>query len=118
VKLPLNPRDAENLARMSDRELRAFLRNCGARGILMLDAAYELWAAKGQIEPRGAGWRTWLMMAGRGFGKTRAGAEWVHRLAMTGKRRIALVGATIDEARAIMVEVGSGVLAVARRHDV
>ena len=74
---------------------------CSARALLMLDAAYELWAAKGQIEPRGKGWRTWLMLAGRGYGKTRAGAEWVHRLAMTGKRRIALVGATMDEARAI-----------------
>lgn len=118
MNLPLTPRDAELLARMSDRQLRAFLAKCSARGLLMLDAAYELWAAKGQIEPRGSGWRTWLMMAGRGYGKTRAGAEWVHRLAMTGRRRIALVGATMDEARAIMVEGVSGVIAVARRHNV
>jgi phage terminase large subunit-like protein len=57
------------------------------------------------------------MMAGRGFGKTRAGAEWVHSLA-TGRAglRIALVGATIHEARSIMVEGVSGLLSVARNH--
>ena len=84
MKLPLNPRDAEHLAAMTNRELRAWLKKCGARELLMLDAAYELWASRGQIEPRAKGWRTWLMLAGRGYGKTRAGAEWVHRLAMTG----------------------------------
>lgn len=118
MKLAAGPRDAEALARMTLRQLRAWLNKCGARGILMLDAAYEMWAAKGQVEPRGQGWRTWLMLAGRGYGKTRAGAEWVHRLAMTGRRQIALVGATIDEARSVMVEGVSGVLAVAARHDV
>jgi hypothetical protein len=65
------------------------------------------------LAPQAEGWRVWLMMAGRGFGKTRAGAEWIHRLAMTGGKRIALVGATIDEARAIMVEGVSGLLSIA-----
>lgn len=47
----------------------------------------------------------WLMMAGRGFGKTRAGAEWIFRLANgVPNARVALVGATIGEARSIMVE--------------
>jgi phage terminase large subunit-like protein len=58
------------------------------------------------------------MMAGRGFGKTRAGAEWIHKLAQSGERRIALIGATIDEARSIMVEGVSGLLAIARRNRV
>src|SRR4030095_12491262 len=58
------------------------------------------------------------MMAGGGFGKTRAGAEWVQRLALTGRKRIALVAASIDEARAIMVEGMSGLLKVARRQRV
>jgi phage terminase large subunit-like protein len=57
------------------------------------------------------------MMAGRGFGKTRAGAEWIHRIA-DGKpgTRIALIGATIGDARSIMVEGVSGVLTVAERY--
>jgi phage terminase large subunit-like protein len=56
------------------------------------------------------------MMAGRGFGKTRAGAEWVEKIARSRPGvRIALVGATIDEARRVMVEGVSGVLSVAKR---
>jgi phage terminase large subunit-like protein len=83
--------------------------------LLKLDARFEPWAHEGQLPPEGEGWRVWLMMAGRGFGKTRAGAEWVHALA-NAKRgvRIALVGATMHEARSIMVEGVSGLLRVAK----
>ena len=60
-------------------------------------------------------WRVWLIRAGRGFGKTRAGAEWVNGVARrVPEARIALVGATADEARRVMVEGPSGVLATAR----
>ena len=58
------------------------------------------------------------MMAGRGFGKTRAGAEWISRLARKRSLRIALVAASLDEARSIMVEGSSGLLSVARAHRV
>ena len=85
---------------------------------LAFDADFEVWAHENQLPPRDEGWRVWLMMAGRGFGKTRAGAEWVHRLAAIGQRRIALVAASIDEARKIMVEGVSGLLAVARNRRV
>ncbi len=55
----------------------------------------------------------WLMMAGRGFGKTRAGAEWVREIAETVEgARIALVGATIDDVRRVMVEGSSGLQAI------
>ena len=84
--------------------------------MLKLDADFETWAHANQLPPSGEGWRVWLMRAGRGFGKTRAGAEWIYRLA-EGKAgvRIALVGGTIAEARSIMVEGVSGLLSVARR---
>ena len=83
--------------------------------LLREDAAFENWAHENQLPPKSEGWRTWLMMAGRGFGKTRAGAEWVHALA-SGKpgARIALIGATIHEARNVMVEGVSGLLRVAQ----
>jgi len=97
---------AERLAEMSFADSLAF------------DAEFEVWAHDGQRPPEGDGWRVWLMMAGRGFGKTRAGAEWVHRLAMMGHKRIALVAASIDEARAVMVEGVSGLLAIARNGKV
>ena len=66
-----------------------------------------------QLAPDGD-WRIWLMMAGRGFGKTRAGAEWVRAIAESdGRARIALVGATLGEVRSVMVEGPSGLLAIA-----
>lgn len=65
-----------------------------------------------QVAPEGE-WRSWLILAGRGFGKTRAGAEWVRELTDGDpKVRIALVGASLGEARAVMVEGESGILAV------
>lgn len=84
--------------------------------LLLLDADFEMWAHEGQLQPGGEGWRVWLMMAGRGFGKTRAGTEWIDRLA-SGRSglRIALAGATMNEARRIMVEGVSGLLTIARR---
>ena len=82
--------------------------------LLALDVDFEMWAHEGQLPPQSDGWRVWLMLAGRGFGKTRAGAEWIYRLGMIRPVRIALVAATIDEARAIMVEGASGILRVAR----
>jgi len=70
-------------------------------------------ARPAQLAPAGD-WRIWLMMAGRGFGKTRAGAEWVRAIAERDpEARIALVGATLGEARSVMVEGASGLLAVA-----
>ena len=63
-----------------------------------------------QLPPPGD-WTIWAILAGRGFGKTRAGAEWVHALAAQPGRRFALVGASLDNARAVMVEGESGLLA-------
>jgi phage terminase large subunit-like protein len=73
---------------------------------------WRIHARNAQVAPDGD-WRTWLILAGRGFGKTRAGAEWVRELAEADPAvRIALVGATLGEARSVMVEGESGLLAV------
>ena len=78
------------------------------------------WQARGgQIEPSacddGRPWRIWAMIAGRGFGKTRAGAEWVWQRARENPgARIALVADSMDEAARVMIEGESGILAVAR----
>ena len=103
------------LRRLEDEALRErLIRSLAPADMLVLDACFEAWASEGQLPPRGTGWRTWLMMAGRNFGKTRAGAEWVQSLAtMKQPVRIALVGATEDEVRSIMVEGPSGILASA-----
>lgn len=79
---------------------------------------WKFWARADQLAPAGE-WSAWLMLGGRGAGKTRAGAEWV-RASVTGKTplakgrraRIALVGETISSAREVMVEGESGIMAV------
>lgn len=74
---------------------------------------WRVWARDQQLAPAGD-WRTWLILAGRGFGKTRAGAEWVRAVAEADpEARIALVAASLGEARAVMVEGESGLVAIA-----
>ena len=78
---------------------------------------WELWAHDGQVAPPGD-WRVWLIRAGRGFGKTRAGAEWVSALAREHPgARIALMGATLRDVERVMVRGESGLLAVARKGE-
>ncbi|HEX8239957.1 MAG TPA: terminase family protein [Allosphingosinicella sp.] len=81
---------------------------------LVFATDWPSWAHAGQTPP-GDDWRVWVLLAGRGFGKTRAGAEWVSAFARANpEAAIALVGANPNEARAVMVEGRSGLLAVAR----
>jgi phage terminase large subunit-like protein len=84
----------------------------------------EWWwqAHGGQVEPacaaNGAPWRIWAIVAARGFGKTRAGAEWVWaRAREDGSARIALVAASLDEVERVMVHGDSGLLACARADE-
>jgi phage terminase large subunit-like protein len=73
------------------------------------------WRAKARPEqlPPPGDWNGWVVCAGRGFGKTRTGAEWVRELVETGAAgRIALIGPTAADVRDVMVEGPAGVLAV------
>ena len=105
--------DSEWLAGADDAVRAGLLARLDAGGAERLLAEWRFIARPAQLPPPGD-WRVWLMMAGRGFGKTRAGAEWVRGIAEADPRaRIALVGATLGEARAVMVEGASGLLSVA-----
>jgi phage terminase large subunit-like protein len=78
---------------------------------------WRLWARPEQLPPPGE-WTTWLYMGGRGAGKTRAGAEWIRARVQNGRgRRIALVAGTAADARDVMIEGESGLLAVAPAWD-
>lgn len=68
-------------------------------------------ARDAQIAPEGD-WLTWLILAGRGFGKTRTGAEWVREQVKAGVGRVHLVAPTASDARDVMVEGESGLLSV------
>jgi phage terminase large subunit-like protein len=71
---------------------------------------WEHWARPDQLPPMGD-WSIWLILAGRGWGKTKALAEWVRMMAKPGAR-IALVGATAADVRDVIIEGESGILAV------
>jgi len=85
--------------------------------IVALPWLFDFWALPHQLPPEGD-WRTWLILGGRGAGKTRAGSEWV-RAQIEGARprdpgrarRVALVGETLAQAREVMVFGESGILA-------
>jgi len=96
-------------------ERQQLLAKMSKRQHLSLRHHWRLWAHAGQLPPEGE-WHSWLILAGRGFGKTRAGAEWVRAIAQGDPAaRIALVAATLGEARSVMVEGESGLLAIAPR---
>jgi predicted phage terminase large subunit-like protein len=74
-------------------------------------------ARPSQLPPAG-NWNTWLILAGRGFGKTRAGAETIRNWVNTQEsKRIALIGQSLQEVRSVMVEGKSGLLAVSPPHE-
>jgi len=78
---------------------------------------WQFWARPDQIAPEWL-WRVWLILAGRGWGKTRCGAEWVRGLATRFPGcRIALVGLTAADARDVIVEGESGILSVHPERD-
>lgn len=103
--LKLNPEEIDGFVdTLSESERRWFLS--------FLFDWEGTWARDGQKEPLGD-WRVWLALAGRGWGKTRTGAEWIRKQVELGlARRIAFVARTASDARDVMVEGVTGVLAV------
>lgn len=101
----------------TQEQVDAFLGGLGDNALLSLPWLFEFWALPHQLPPEGA-WKTWVIMGGRGAGKTRAGAEWV-RAEVEGAtpadpgraRRVALVGETVDQVREVMIFGESGIMA-------
>jgi phage terminase large subunit-like protein len=83
---------------------------------------WEIWARDDQLPPESA-WRNWLILGGRGAGKTRAGAEWVRGVALArnafgdSARQIALIGESLADVREVMIEGVSGLLGVHARGE-
>ena len=109
---------AASIASLPLEQRNALLDNLSEDALAAMPYLWDLWAHPlHQTAPDGD-WVTWVILGGRGAGKTRAGAEWV-RSRVEGAtpdapgrcRRIALVGETLDQARTVMVEGDSGILA-------
>lgn len=73
------------------------------------------WARPSQLEPEG-NWIYWLLKAGRGYGKTRIGAEWIRKRAKVCKR-LHLIAPTAADARDVMVNGESGIMEISPRHE-
>lgn len=107
-----NLSDAARFARLPREERERLLSELSAEELEALAYDWDFWARPLQKEPAGEDWLTWLILAGRGWGKTRTGAEWVHgQIDRKRYGRFHLVGPTAADARDIMVEGPSGILA-------
>lgn len=97
---------------MTPNERQQFVQSLSPEAVRHILYDWGFWARDGQWPPEGE-WRVWIIMAGRGYGKTRAGAEWIRIKANAAKGQyIALVGETADDVRNVMVEGKSGVLSI------
>lgn len=98
---------------LPDFDREAWLASLSDAEILALPYAWPFWARPDQIPPPDeSDWFIWLAKPGRGWGKTRAGAEWIRSRVESGKaKQIALVNDTARDTRAIMVEGPDGIVA-------
>lgn len=110
--MPEQPSSIGSLLLAADAQTReAAIRSLSPEQALALLYDWRgTWARYDQLAPVGD-WFVWLLMAGRGFGKTRSGAEWTNEQAKDHGRLI-LIGATAADARDVMIEGESGILAV------
>ena len=116
------PRDGKSasglLASLPQGRVDEFVTSLSHNALMALPWLFEHWAHAHQMPPDGD-WDTWVILGGRGAGKTRAGAEWVRSMVEGSKpleagkaRRVGLIGATYDQVRDVMIRGDSGILAV------
>ena len=87
------------------------------RELRLLTRDWRFWARDDQLAPAGT-WTTWLVLGGRGAGKTRAGAEWVQGEVEGGRAgRIALIGETLGDVREVMIDGPSGLRIIANADE-
>jgi phage terminase large subunit-like protein len=110
---PQRPRSlAAALAALPSEARLAILGAFSEDALAELAHDWRFWGRPDQLAPPGS-WTTWLVLAGRGWGKTRTGAEWIRAEVEAGRAgRIALVAETAADARDVMVEGPSGLLNV------
>lgn len=102
----------EQIAELPEDERALVLAGMDADALLW---DWSVWGRPEQFCPEGEDWNIWLVLAGRGFGKTRLASEWVREQAKyttTGQRRFALVARTAADVRDVIVEGESGIMNV------
>ncbi|MDT7529419.1 terminase family protein [Sphingopyxis sp. SE2] len=110
-------KDLGELLDMPPAEYAAWVQRLRDDKAALLLTDWPWWRRGDQCPPAGD-WHVWMLLAGRGFGKTRTGAEWIRGYAETHRgARIALVAASLHEGRQVMIEGESGLLAIAPDDD-
>jgi phage terminase large subunit-like protein len=112
--LPIHSDDLRDLPAPKIKEIMQAL---GPKRAEELQYTWEFWARENQLEPSGTHWNTWMVNAGRGFGKTRSGVEWVRENVKRGVKRIAAVASTNSDIERVMVKGESGFLSVCWKGD-
>ena len=107
---------AELLRNLPDDEVASILKQLGPKKAAELQHDWGFWARPEQLEPDG-NWNIWVALAGRGWGKTRAGAEWVRHRIRSGDKIVHCVAPTKGDVRRVMVEGDSGLLNVCWEGD-
>ena len=116
-EMPRRRLSASSIALLPPAEKTALLQRITDRQFFALLRDWTFLARDNQLPPIGD-WIVWLVLAGRGFGKTRTGAEWIRARVKAGKaRRIHLIAPTAFDARTVMVEGDSGILSVCHASD-
>jgi phage terminase large subunit-like protein len=110
------PITAKDLRALPDDQVQELLEKLGPDKAEELKYTWPFWARPDQLEPSGK-WKIWMPLAGRGWGKTRCGAEWVRHRVMSGDKRIACIAPTKGDVRRVMVEGESGLLNVCWKND-
>jgi len=100
---------ANELRELPNDQVQQALSQLSPQQLEHLQHDWNFWARPEQIEPEG-NWNTWFINAGRGFGKTRAGVEWVREQVKKGHKRVAAIAATNSDIERVMVKGESGFL--------
>ena len=108
---------ADDLRHLPPAKVKKLLTELGPAKVDELQHDWSFWGRDAQFPPINNDWNTWLINAGRGFGKTRCGAEWVREQVKLGHKRIACVASTNSDIERVMVKGESGFLSVCWKND-
>lgn len=98
------------------RRCEAWVRDLSPADQVALHYTWRWWARGDQLEPPGD-WSGWLVLSGRGWGKTRCLCEWVRSRVARGEQRVAFVGQTAADVRDVLIEGPSGILAISPKDE-
>jgi predicted phage terminase large subunit-like protein len=108
---PDNLKLRQHMRSLSKEEWERYLNRLSSKALDRLNHTWEIWARDKQLPPTDPDWAVWLLLCGRGFGKTRTIIEWMRSLVQQAKVnkspiRIAIVGATHNDVYNTLIKDG------------